>query len=138
MSTAGLPREMRQEMERTTWLEFAGVMLMLVGAFNIIDGITAISGSDYLVNNLLFANLDAWGWFFVIVGVIQILAGWAVIKGKNWGAIIGIVTAFGNAIAQLTSSHTFVFWAITILVIDVLIIYGLVKYGGNRGRAAAS
>ena len=137
MSTAQLPREMREAAERHTWLDFAGVMLILVGFFNVIDGISAVSGSKYLSDHVLFSNLDAWGWFFLIVGVVQVIAGWAVMQGAGWAAVIGIATAFVNAISQLSASHTFVFWAVTIVAVDVLIIYGLVKYGGDRGRSAA-
>ena len=63
------------------WLGFAGIMLVLVGFFNVIDGISAISGSKYVVNQLLFANLDTWGWFFLIWGVLQICAGFAILGG---------------------------------------------------------
>jgi uncharacterized membrane protein (DUF2068 family) len=83
----------------------------------------------------LFANLHAWGWFFLIVGAIQLLAGWGVMKNKGWAAIVGLVTAFINAISQISASHTFTVWALTIVAIDVLVIYGLARYGGGRGRA---
>ena len=118
------------------WLGFAGIMLILVGFFNVIDGIAAISGSKYVVNQLLFANLDAWGWFFLIWGVIQIWAGIAVMRKATWAALVGIVTCFFNAIAQLSSSSTFPFWSLTILAANVLCIYGLVRYGGPRRRRA--
>ncbi len=84
------------------WIGFAGIMLILVGFFNVIDGIAAISNSKYVVNQLLFSNLDAWGWFFLIWGVLQICAGFAVLGGAAWAAIVGVVTAFFNAIAQLS------------------------------------
>jgi hypothetical protein len=58
-------------MEGAGWLSFAGIMLVMVGFFNVIDGISAIGNSDYVVNKLLFANLDAWGWFFLIWGVLR-------------------------------------------------------------------
>src|SRR4029453_10646273 len=64
VSTAQLPREMRQAAERHTWLDFAGVMLILVGFFNVIDGISAVSNSKYVSDHVLFSNLKAWGWFF--------------------------------------------------------------------------
>lgn len=128
------PADLQGEVDRHTWLDLAGILLFLVGFFNIIDGISAISDAKYMSPNVLFANLHAWGWFFLIVGVIQVLAGWAVMKGANWAAIVGIVTAFVNAISQISASHTFAVWAITIVAIDVLVIYGLVKYGGGRGR----
>ena len=115
------------------WIGFAAIMLILVGFFNIIDGLSAISGSKYTVNQLLFANLDAWGWFFLIWGILQICAGFAIMNGAAWGAIVGIVTAFFNAIAQLSWLNVNPWWALIAIAIDVMIIYGLLVYGG-RGR----
>jgi uncharacterized membrane protein len=117
------------------WVTFAGTMLILVGFFNIIDGIAAISDSKYLVNQLLFSNLHAWGWFFLIWGALQIFAGFAVIGGSTWGAIIGIASAFFNAIAQLSWARVYPVWAITAIVVDGLIIYALVVYGGRRSSS---
>ena len=114
------------------WIGFAGIMLILVGFFNIIDGISAIANADYLVNQLLFANLDAWGWFFLIWGILQVGAGFAIMNGSTWGAIVGVVTAFVNAIAQLSWARTYPVWAIAAIVLDVLIIYALVVHGGRR------
>jgi hypothetical protein len=108
------------------------VMLVLVGFFNIIQGIAAIGNSDYVVNQLLFANMDAWGWFFLIWGAIQVCAGFAVFSGAGWGALVGVVSAFGNAIAQLSWARVYPVWAIAAIVLDVLIIYGLMVYGGRR------
>src|SRR5436190_22718980 len=114
------PSELQGEVDRHGWLDLAGILLFLVGFFNIIDGISAISDAKVMSPHVLFANLHAWGWFFLIVGIIQILAGWAVMKGAGWAAIVGMVTAFINAISQLSASHTFVVWAITIVAMDVL------------------
>ena len=117
------------------WIPFAGIMLMLVGFFNVIDGIAAISDSKYLVNQLLFANLHAWGWFFLIWGVIQVFAGFAVLGGATWGAILGVATAFFNIIAQLSWARAYPVWALSAIVLDVLVIYALVVYGGRREEA---
>lgn len=122
-----------QERAGSGWLTFAGVMLITVGFFNIIDGIAAIANSNYLANQLLFANMDAWGWFFLIWGVIQIFAGFAIFSGATWAAIVGIIAAFFNLIAQLSWARAFPVWAIAAMVLNVLVIYGLVVYGG-RGR----
>jgi hypothetical protein len=133
MATAGLDRAyVEEEASGTGWIAFAGMMLILVGFFNVIDGIAAIANSDYLANQLLFANLDAWGWFFLIWGALQVCAGFAVYSGATWGAIVGVISAFVNAIAQLSWARAYPVWAICALVLDVLIIYGLVVYGGRR------
>jgi hypothetical protein len=118
------------------WVGFAGVMLVLVGFFNIINGIAAIGNSKYLVNQLMFANLDAWGWFFLIWGVLQVCAGFAVLNGASWGAIVGIVSAFFNAIAQLSWVNANPWWAVIAIAIDVMIIYGLLVYGGRGPQTA--
>jgi hypothetical protein len=69
------------------------------------------------------------------VGVIQLLAGTAVMKGAAWAAIVGMLTAFVNAIGQLSASHTFTLWAIFAVAVDVFVINGLFKYGGDRAPA---
>jgi hypothetical protein len=135
-SSYGLPDDVKGEIDRRSWLDFAGVMLILVGAFNIVDGLAAVSGSSYVADNLLFANLDAWGWFFLIWGILQVFTGIAVMRGARWAAIVGIVAASFNAIAQIAAARTFPVWSLAIVVADVLVIYGLVQYGGKRGPAA--
>jgi hypothetical protein len=114
------------------WVAFAGIMLIMAGFFNIIDGIAAIANSDYLVHQLLFANMNAWGWFFLIWGSIQVVTGAAIFGGSTWSSVVGIVAAFCNAIAQLSWAATYPVWAISAIVIDVIVIYALVVYGGQR------
>ena len=131
------PDSVKQEIERTTWLQFAALILFLSGALNVIAGLSMIGGSRYVSDNLQFANLDAWGWFFVIWGVIQVVAGVAVMRGEKWAAIVGIVTSFVNAIAVLASSRTYPVWALALIAANVLVIYGLVRYGGTQRGSAA-
>ena len=121
------------KIEGAGWVTFAGIMLILVGCFNVIDGIAAISDSKYLANQLLFSNLHAWGWFFLIWGILQIFVGFAVFRGAPWAAIAGVILAFLNAIAQLAWAHAYPVWAIAAMVLDGFVIYGLVVYGG-QGR----
>src|SRR5262249_35771146 len=106
--------------EGTGWVAFAGVMLTLVGFFNVINGIAAISNSGYVAHQLLFANLDAWGWFFVIWGAIQVCTGFAIMAGAAWAAIVGVISAFFNAIAQLSWAHAQPVWAVSAIVLDAL------------------
>jgi len=136
MASARLDSTHAEESSGTGWVAFAGTMLVLVGCFNVIDGISAIADSDYLVNQLLFANLHAWGWFFLIWGAVQICTGFAIYSGAGWAAIVGIVSAFGNAIAQLSWARAYPVWSVAAIVLDVLVIYALVVYGGRRDSLA--
>jgi hypothetical protein len=116
------------EIQRSTWFDFAALLLFLVGIFNAIDGIAAISDSRYLSNSHLFANLHAWGWFFLCWGVLQMVAAFAVFREATWGIVIAIATVFVNAISQLSNSRDNTVWSLTIVAIDVLIMYGLIVH----------
>ena len=118
------------------WLTFATVMLTLVGTVNAMQGIAAIAGSDYLVNELLFANMDAWGWFILAWGIVQICAAVALFSGATWAVIVGVVTASFNILAQLAWARTYPVWTVAAIVADVLVIYGLTVHSGDRPRRA--
>jgi hypothetical protein len=119
----------------TGWLAFAGIMLLLVAFFNVIAGIAAITHSDYLADRVLFANLDAWGWFFVIWGTIQLIAAVGIFTRSRWAVALGLLTAFFNAVAQVSWSGTYPVWAVSAMTLDILVIYGLIVYG--RGPVLA-
>ena|SRR5438034_2530726 len=122
------------EIQRSTWFDFAALLLGLVGVMNVIDGLAAVNNSSYLADSHLFANLHAWGWFFLIWGVIQIMAAFAVFKEATWGIVVAIATVFVNAIAQLADAQDYPIWSLTIVAIDVLIMYGLIVH--RRPRSA--
>jgi hypothetical protein len=114
------------------WLAFASVMLGLTGFLNVIVGLVALAKADYLVDDLLFSNLDVWGAFFVAWGVLQIVASGALLSGKKyWAAYLGIFTAFANVVAQLGFLKAFPAWSIIIISLDVLVIYAIMAYGGG-------
>jgi len=114
------------------WITFAAVLLALVGIFNVVDGIVAVAKDDYVLDDLLFGSLTAWGWFFIAWGALQVFAAFALLSGSVWATIVGLTTAFLNAIAQLAWLRHFPIWSVIIITLDVLVIYGLTVYGGRR------
>ena len=123
---------------------FAGIMLLLLGGFQIIEGLTALFNRTYLLvssNGLLVtANLAAWGWLHLIIGVVALVAGYGIIVGKRWAQILGIVLACVSALVNLTYIAAYPLWSITIIAVDILVIHALavhgreVQRGLSRGR----
>jgi hypothetical protein len=115
------------------WLFFAGTMLGLAGLFSTIDGIVALSKSSFYVANAryVFSDLRTWGWIVLIVGLVEILASFAVIGRAQWARWFGIVVASLGALAQFAFMQSYPFWSLTVLVGCVLAVYGLVVYGGR-------
>jgi hypothetical protein len=112
---------------------FAAVMLLVVGIFNVIDGIAAIANSHVFVANAhyVIGDLRAWGWVALILGLLQLLAGGGVMIGNQAARWFGIAIIGLNLISQLFFIPAYPFWALTIIAFDVFALYGLCVYGSR-------
>ncbi|HLM17292.1 MAG TPA: hypothetical protein VK549_05690 [Acidimicrobiia bacterium] len=123
----------------TGWIIFAGIMMIIAGANMFINGLWALNATNSQIasfkNQLLFSdtNLDTWGWIYVIVGGLVLLAGLFVFMRQRWAVMVGILAATVQAIFAF-------FWifspqwpaALAIIVIDLLVLHGLVAYGDRE------
>jgi hypothetical protein len=118
---------------------FAAVLLLVVGSFNLIDGIAAIARSHVFVANATYVigDLRAWGWVALIFGVLQILAGGGVMVGNQAARWIGVVLIGCNAIAQLFFIPAYPFWSLLIISIDVVALYALCVHGSREDVTGA-
>src|SRR4051812_15449230 len=75
------------------WVAFAGVMLLLVGMLNAIEGIAAIGNSRFFAGDThyIIGSLNAWGWTALIVGVIQLLVGGGVFARNQFARWAGVL-----------------------------------------------
>ena len=121
------------------WVLFAGIMIVVAGVLNIIYGIAAIDNATFFVNDAkyIFSDLATWGWIVLILGVLQVFAAFSIWQGGSYGRWFGIFVASLSAIGALLSIPAYPFWSLAIFAIDVLIIYGLAAYGGQRGAVTS-
>jgi hypothetical protein len=118
------------------WLSFAAALLVVSGIFKILDALWAFKYDNDVsdeVQTVLFENdLASWGWVWLGVGIILILAGFAVISGSQWARWVGIVAASLAAISFLPWIYYKPLWTILSVTLAVLVIYALATYGGPR------
>jgi hypothetical protein len=109
---------------------FASVVLSVLGFFNLLDGIAAISRSHVFVANAHYVvgNLRAWGWVILILGILQLAAAGGVVTGNPLARWFGVVVVGLNAIGQMFFLASYPFWSILIIVIDVVALYALCAY----------
>lgn len=120
------------------WRVFAGIMLVVVAFFNIIDALVAITNSSYyqhLANNAGFQlpitnNIHTWGWVELGFSIVLLIAGVSVLSlgGAIWSRLLGVAFVVLNMIFQLAYLAHFPFWSFTMIILDALIIYGLVAH----------
>jgi hypothetical protein len=123
--------------ERSGWVTFAGVLLMLGGVLNVIYGIAAISGSHFFNNDAsyIFSSLKTWGWITLLIGILQVLAAGSLWNGGMFGRIFGIGAASLSAIGALLAIPAYPFWSLAIFALDVVIIHQIATRG-TEGRGA--
>jgi hypothetical protein len=117
---------------------FASVLLVILGSFNLIYGIAAITHSHVLVANAhyVFASLRTWGWITLIIGALQLLAAAGVVAGNQLARWFAVAVLGLNAIDMMFLLPAYPFWALVIIAADVVALYGLCAYGSRANLAA--
>jgi uncharacterized membrane protein HdeD (DUF308 family) len=124
--------------QRSGWVTFAGVMLLIAGVLNVIYGIAAVGDSSFFINDTkyIFSNLNTWGWIILILGVLQLFAAFSLWSGNLYGRIVGIGAAGLSAIAALLSIPAYPFWSLAIFALDIVIIHQIATRGTEGRRVA--
>jgi hypothetical protein len=117
---------------------FASVALGIVGCFNLIYGIAAVANSDVLAANAhyVFGDLRTWGWITLAIGVLQLIAAAGVMMGNQLARWYGVLVLGLSAIDMMFFIPAYPFWALTILAVDIVAIYGLCAYGSRANLQA--
>ena len=125
-------RTSRMSVERTRrsgWITFAGVTVLIVGAYNALSGIAALTDDDTVaaqVNEVLYGiDLTAWGWFWLIVGLLQLVTGVLILRRNEWGLWLGVAGASLSAMMTVFVIFIFPLWGIAVLALDFLVLYAL-------------
>jgi hypothetical protein len=115
------------------WIVFAGVMIMIAGVLNFIYGIAAIGNSHFYVANthFVFSELKTWGWIVMLIGVLQMCVAAGIWAQAGWARWTGVFIAALNGVAQLLFIAAYPWLSLALFTLDVLVIYGLVTYGGR-------
>jgi hypothetical protein len=114
------------------WLGFAGIMLILAGAMDVVDGIWAIGAQDTAFDTIIWdGNLDAWGWFYLILGIALIAVGFGVFQRAQWAVWGGIAAASVGAVMHMFWVFTYPIASLVLVTLNVLVIYALSVYGAD-------
>jgi hypothetical protein len=123
---------------------FAGVIMIVGGAFQAVEGLAGIVHDQWLVAlpNYLYAfDLTLWGWLHLLVGLGLVAIGAFLLRGATWARLAGIIVAAISAILNFVWLPYSPWWALLLIGIDVLVIWALATYlsqptpQGNRAAA---
>lgn len=114
------------------WIYFASFMLLLAGAFHIIEGLVALFRNTVFVataNNVWALNYHEWGWLHIIGGILLLIGAGSLASGNVYGRILAVFLAFVSALLNMAFLPIYPLWSILIIVIDIFVIYAVVVHG---------
>jgi len=124
----------RRETTSNGWglVVFAGVMMILLGVFHALEGLTAILKDQFFVstpNYVISVDVTSWGWIHLIGGVVVAVAGFFVFSGAVWARAVGILLAGVSAIANFLFIPYYPFWSLLMVALDIFVIWALAVHG---------
>jgi hypothetical protein len=114
---------------------FAAILLLMVGTLNIIYGIGAIDGANYFANDTRFVldDLNTLGWVVLVLGVVQLCAGFSLMAGHAFGRVFAIFAGSLGAIGALLSiGGSNPWWSLAVFALCVFVVHGIVVYGEDE------
>jgi hypothetical protein len=124
------------------WVFFGGTMMILLGSFQVIEGLTALFRHTYYAVRsdglLLVTNYAAWGWVHLLLGVLVVATGFGVMVGQTWARVIGVGLACLSAVLNLAFVSAYPVWSTIVIAVDVIVIYALAVHGRELKTAESS
>lgn len=118
---------------------FAAVVMAIVGCFNLIFGIAAVANSHVFVAgaHYVWGDLRFWGWVTLAAGVLQLIASAGIMTGNQLARWYGVFVVSLSAIAMMFFLPAFPLWALVIIAVNIVAVYGLCAYGGRANVTGA-
>ena len=110
------------------WAGFAGLVLIMIGTVNVIEGLVALfDDQQYVVTKAGLVALDftTWGWLLLAWGALLTLAGLGLLARSGWARWFTIVLVIVNLIGQFGFHAAQPLWTVTVIAMEVLVLYAL-------------
>ena len=120
------------------WTTFAAFMMIMIGGFHVVAGLVAIVNDEfYAVTKEYVFQFDAtsWGWIHLILGIVVLLAGFALFTGAVWARTVGVIMALVSAFVGFAWLPWYPIWAVVIIAIAVSVIWALTAHGRDMTEA---
>ena len=111
---------------------FASLMMIVIGFFDIIQGLAAIIKQTWYAVSPNYAfkfNVATWGWITLILGIIILFAGFGLWSGAVWARTVGVIMAVVIMVEEFAFLPYYPVWSITVILLSVFVIWALTMHG---------
>jgi len=110
------------------WVFFAGVMLLVTGVLNVVEGFVALSQSTRVVmveDRLYMIDISGWGWALVVFGAVMLVSGLGLFAASDVARIAAIVIVGVHAAVQVFWIGAYPLWSMLMIALDTVVLYAL-------------
>jgi hypothetical protein len=114
------------------WILFAGIMMIVIGTMNAINGLIALFEDEVIINTgtrVVAIDVTAWGWIHLLLGIVIVIAAFSLLNGAVWARLLAAFLAALSIFAQIAYIDAYPFWSLAIIGICVAVIYAVCTMG---------
>ncbi|GAA3448411.1 hypothetical protein GCM10018962_02440 [Dactylosporangium matsuzakiense] len=121
------------------WITFAGILLAVLGALNILEGLVALLANQVAFidgDSLVVVDLTGLGIVMVVFGALLALSGIGLLLRSQAARIAAIVIVALHAIAQIAWLGAYPLWSLLMIALSVTVIFALTVHWPPRPPVA--
>jgi hypothetical protein len=110
----------------------------MIGIFNAISGLTAVVENELFLTGpegALIVDMSTWGWVHLLLGAAVAAVGAFLLRGASFARYAAIALVMLNMVSQMLVLPAYPVWAVTVIVIDLVVLWALVVHGHESVQA---
>jgi hypothetical protein len=121
------------------WIMLGGLVLLMLGSVHVLTGLVALLRPQILATTrshlLVPIGLGALAWLHVVLGVIAVVVGFSLLRGRRWARWTAIVLAFLAILVNFAFIAVYPIWAVVAIAFAAIVIYAVVVHGSEMADA---
>jgi hypothetical protein len=119
----------------TAWvgfIVFAGMLLVVSGVFTLAEALYALIDETFYLQadgQVLLLGITTWGWLHLVLGCLQLLVGFALLRGVMWARVATVLVVGLNAISQMVFLPAYPLWSVTVIALDIFVVWAVCVHG---------
>jgi hypothetical protein len=115
---------------------FAGVVLMMLGATHILEGIVGITNQALYEQHVSYAydmNSTTWGIINIAIGALGLVIGLGIVVGQQWARLAGVGVALLSGLASFAFLPYYGSWGLVTMGFAFVVLWALMTQMRHDG-----
>ncbi|WP_053202689.1 DUF7144 family membrane protein [Jiangella muralis] len=132
MTSTFEPQRSRTDSWAETGVMFAATMMILLGVFQSLEGLTALIDENFYADVPAYAydiSVGAWAWIHLVLALLLMIAGFALYGGSRVAAGAAMALAGLSAISNFLFLPHYPVWSMIVIALCVFSMWAIVRSG---------